>query len=64
MELFLFAGLVIAAAGVLLWRARRRDFDGRANHDDVGARVAGGLPDKDVGMLGQPNRGRPWGGGN
>lgn len=64
MALFLGPALAIAAVAILLWRARRRDVGEAPDRADAAGRIAGHLPDKNIGMIGQPNRGRPWGRGN
>ena len=61
MEYFAFLGLVLVGAILFLWRNRRR------TSRDLEAQTKGlpdDLRDKNVGMLGLPNEGRPWDGGN
>jgi hypothetical protein len=60
MEFFLFFGGVAALSVYVVWRRQRRlrgDLEAQRH----------GLPDdqrdKNVGMIGLPNQGRPWGGG-
>jgi hypothetical protein len=61
MEIFVFAIVVFAVAVYGIWRVRRGSSPGLERHVE-------GLPDdqrdKDVGLMGMPNRGRPWGRGN
>jgi hypothetical protein len=54
--LLFFVGLFVVAV-ILLWRSRART-------GDMGESPTSGLPDdlrdKNVGMIGLPNRGDPW----
>lgn len=61
MELFIFLGLVFAGAVFFLWRSRTRLSRGL---DTLNKGLPDDLRDKNVGMIGLPNRGRPWGRGN
>jgi hypothetical protein len=61
MELLVFFGLVLAACVYFLWRSRK---GGSRGPENLTAGLPDDLRDKNAGMISQPNRGRPWGGGN
>ena len=57
MEFFAFLGLALLVAIGLVWRSRARTTRDR---DSLTKGMPDDLRDKNVGMLGLPNRGRPW----
>jgi len=61
MELLLFIVAAFVVPTVLIWRSRRRTSRGL---DTLSKGLPDDLRDKNAGMGSQPNRGRPWGGGN
>jgi hypothetical protein len=61
MEIVAFAIGVVVVAVYLIWRGRRGTSTGP---DALRKDMPDDLRDKNVGMVGLPNRGRPWGRGN
>ena len=61
MDLFVFLGVAFVGAVFLIWRSRRGTSRGL---DTLTKGLPDDLRDKDVGMMGLPNRGRPWGRGS
>jgi hypothetical protein len=61
MDLFVFLGLAFAGVVFLIWRSRRGTSRGL---DTLTKGLPDDLRDKNAGMVGLPNRGRPWGRGS
>jgi hypothetical protein len=60
MELFLFLGAAFVVPIFLIWRGRRA---GSRDVDSLRKGLPADLRDKNAGMVGLANRGRPWGRG-